>query len=532
VSVKIKPVELVLYFLIAVTGVISLVFLYWHLQIGLVRYFDVDEYAHLHWASHLFVGKLPFVDYLSFFAPAFHWFLAPIFLFGWGTTAPFIDARVVSWIVFVSICITGALLYHEIRKNWLFATLTVLLLAWLPMPFDKYIEVRPDSLATLLTLLGIFFQVVWMRQINSKLSFEKFGFLSGIFYSLSLLVLAKMAPNIAIGVGIALLWGFSNRPPAGFLPKKLKMTALLGRYFKFVWPKLKWFVIGLAVPLVLFGLWLLTLGNLPLVLYSLIKLPIEANKISKYFIMMPMLFFYPNGIFYGADGWNKILVTNHIVWIIGLFFGTYRLFTPFNYGGRKTWLIELLVASQFIIQVLFYVGYVPLKHAQYLIPIGIFVAFYGADAVQSIWDKVKHNLWLMPIFGGVMIIFLIYIYQIFMQSNMIKLTWTNQKAFDNMTSLYKKIPQTEYVLDLDGRMLYNPDPYYVCCIPFGQFAEFLSQPLPNLPQALEKTNTKYINQGELERVKTLPWDDQQYIFSHYHSDHGDNSFLIRNDINN
>jgi hypothetical protein len=426
--VKIKPVELVLYFLIAVTGVVSLVFLYWHLQIGLVRYFDVDEYAHLHWASHLFVGKLPFIDYLSFFAPAFHWFLAPIFLFGWGTTAPFITARVVSWIVFVSICITSALLYHEIRKNWLFATLTVLLLAWLPMPFDKYIEIRPDSLATLLTMLAILFQVYWMKQGKMR-----DAILTGVFYSLSLLVLAKMVPNIAIGVGIALLFAFSTGPAAGFLPRKPTRGPLLGspsarvtrffetllnifkRYIKFNWPKLKWFVIGLAIPLVLFGIWLLMLGNLPLVLYSLVKLPIEANKISKYFIMMPMLFFYPNGIFYGADGWNRILVTNHIVWIIGLFFGTYRLFTPFNYGGRKSWLIELLVASQFIIQVLFYVGYVPLKHAQYLIPIGVFVAFFAADAAQSLWEKVKFNKWMMPFYGGALIIFLIYIYQLFMQ---------------------------------------------------------------------------------------------------------------------
>ena len=78
-------------------------------------------------------------------------------------------------------------------------------------------------------------------------------------------------------------------------------------------------------------------------------------------------------------------------------------------------------------------------------------------------------------------------------------------------------------------MLYNPDPYYACCIPFGQSAEFLSRPLPDLPKALEDTDTKYIAQGGLYRVNTLPYPWQQYIYGKYKPFNGDNTFLVRSE---
>jgi hypothetical protein len=193
-------------------------------------------------------------------------------------------------------------------------------------------------------------------------------------------------------------------------------------------------------------------------------------------------------------------------------------------------LAELLVALTAVVQVIFYVSLVPLKHTQYLIPIGVFVAWYAADLIVSVFNKFGKIRYGQMIFAGVFVIGSVFFYQIFIEVNGVKQLWTNTKPLTDIAAIYQRIPVKEPVLDLDGRMLYNPDPYYACCIPFGQFAEFLSRPLPDLPQVLENGKIKYINQGELQRVNTLPWAWQQYIYAHYHSDGGNNAFLIRNDV--
>lgn len=551
-------------------GLLFFVFLSWHWNLGLNRYFDVDEYAHLHWAAKVFAGKSPYIDYLSFFTPVFHWFLSPIFLFGWGTTLPFIAGRVMMFGVFLGLSVVTMMIFWELRgsvsrvrtdsglislislignEEFGFTLLVGALLCFLPMPFDKYLEIRPDSLATLFTLLAIYFQIVWMKKNTNK-----DALLSGIFYSLSLLVLSKMLPNIAVGVGIAGVWGIANikyqisniksthSKDSGQANQKSKRTEIK-QIFVFYSKELRWFVIGLSIPAVLFGLWVLSLGNFSLVWYSLVKLPVEANKISKYFIMMPDLFFYPNSIFYGVDGWGRIVIINHIIWAVGLFVGIYRLFSPWvtilnnpistnKYQLKNTSrvLIEILVALQFLCQVVFYVEFVPLKHAQYLIPIGVFVALYTADGLLLLKKWLNRHPIGEGVGTGLFILGAVLMYLQFVQANTPKLGWTNKQALADITDMYTKVAQSEPILDLDGRMLFNPDSFYACCIPFGQSAEFLSRPLPSLAEALERTNTKYINQGELKRVNTLPWNDQQYIYSHYRAIGENETILVRNDI--
>jgi len=505
-----KTEKNVLLVLTAAGLIVLSVFLYWHFQIGITRYFDVDEYAHLHWAAKIWEGKRPYIDYLSFFPPGFHWFLAPIFVNGWGTIQPFITARIIQFGVFAGMCIASMFIFWQRRRVLWAAILAGALLAFLPLPFDKYLEVRPDSLATLLTLLAILFQLKWMEK-NER----KWAIFSGVFYSLSLIVLSKMLPNVLVGAAIAVIY-------------KAKLLR-----------ELKDFGLGLGAPVLLFGFWALSLGDIENVIYSLTKLPVEANRISEWFIMMPDLFFYPNTIYYGTNIWGRIMFANHVLWGAGCLWGIYRLLTPYLTSSRlqskdqisSHIYSETLVALQFLVQVVFYVQLVPLKHAQYLIPIGVFVAWYGADLMLCIYNNLR-RLGQSGILGflGIYIIFSIFIYQTFLESNSPKLKWTNIQAIEAIKTAYRKVPQNEYVLDLDGRMLYNPDPYYTCCIPFGQFAGFLSRPLPSLPQALEATNTKYINQGELKRVNTLPQKDQEYIYTHFRSDSGNETLLIRNDV--
>jgi hypothetical protein len=259
------------------------------------------------------------------------------------------------------------------------------------------------------------------------------------------------------------------------------------------------------------------------------------------------------------------LITNHILWVAGLLFGIYRMVTPGitisnttnttnnsilpisnttnNTNKQRLMfnslvLCELLVALQFLVQVVFYVEIVPLKHTQYLIPIAVFVAWYVGDLVWVVRQRVgdapsstRQSSTLVGVslraIGGIgLIVGLVFLYQVFIQSNKVKLTWDNTKTLAEIADLYRKIPQNEPVLDLDGRMLYNPDSFYACCVPFGQSEEFFSRSLPSLPDTLVKTNTKFIVQGELERVNTLPWSDQQYIYANYEPWEGNKVVLV------
>lgn len=485
-------------------------FLVWHYQMSITRYFDVDEFAHLSWTSHWVRGVRPYIDFLTFFPPGFMVILTPLFLL--KGVVPILAGRFLMFLVFLGILGATGYLFRQLRKSWVWIV-AIVILAFLPLPKDKFIEIRPDNAATLLGLLGIIFQIRWFRKKE-----DRDGVIAGIFHAASLLVLPKMVPQVGVAVILALA---AAALPVGETKEGKEIRGKLEAILPFI--------IGLLIPTGLFAIWALSLGDLGTVIYSLTKLPVEANKISQYFIMLPNLFFYPNGIFYGENEYPLGLKVNHFLWIVGMGVGAYRLVTPFLTRGRQYIYEELLVSGIFYVHIIFYVLIVPLKHTQYLIPIAVFVAWYAADLVDSLWQRMRRSKAGLGVFVFLGILGGVTLYRAYFATNSVKLTWTNAKALSFLTELYKTIPTSEYILDLDGRTLYYPYPYYACCIPFGQSSEFLTRALPSLPEALEKTGTKYIYQGELNRVTTLRGEDQAYINAHYKPVNGDTQLLVRNE---
>lgn len=468
--------------LIIVTGIVFLIFLSWHWRLGIERYFDVDEFAYLHWARLVSLGQTPYVDFFFYIPPGFLWFLAPLFLLGGGVW-PVVIARVVSWGVFVALCAAVGALFYSLRgekKEWWLALLPGVILSFLPLPFDKLLEIRPDTLATLLVFLGMIFQIR-----SPKL------FYAGLWYGLSVVVLPKSVPLAAVAATVAF---FSSRKQ--FVP----------------------FIAGMIVPLGLVGLWLVSLGEWDTVVYAFTRLPFETQKIAQTFVMQPDLFFYPNPTYYGGAGWSRELIANHIVWIIGLGVGIYRLLTT-----SKEW----LVSGMFLVSIVSFMYLYPLRHAQYLIPIAAFVSFYAADAVLLVWQRMRKNRGGQAAFFVGFVLLLFFLLDVFLSTNRPKLAWDNRQMLRDMQTIWQIIPKDSYVLDLDGRTLYFRDPYYACCLPFGQYEPYLSRPLPSLGEALERTNTQYVYEGQLGRVKTLSQKDQTYINAHFQKDPRVAGLLIR-----
>ena len=463
----------------------------------MVRFFDVDEFTHLHWAAEIARGQRPYVDFFTFFTPPFYWVYGIVVAFFPFNPEVFIAARVVSFIIFLGILGVLGWLFAVTRSKK-YVLLPVILLAFLPMPYDKFLEVRPDNLSTLFALAGMVFQIIALQKIHHS---KPWWFWSGIWYMLSFLVLIKQLPFIAVGGLITLLyvfWGKGERVKR--IPKEV----------------LAWCA-GLAIPFAVVALWMLTLGNVRTVWYSLTKLAFEANMMSKLGWMEPNLFFFPNGSFYGGTTLiTSGLVINHGLWILGIVFGIYRCMTLFitASGNRRRVLIEALIGGVFVVSILGYIQFFPLKHSQYLIPIAVFIAYYCADVIVLVFSAVERML---PFFGVLVVVLVgsYYLGSSTIQVNQVKLGWSNTAQLKNMQLLINTIPHDSEVFDLEGRLLFWKDAYYICCLPFGSFVQYLSQKPAVLREVLEAKKTPYIFQGDSHRLPLLSSEDLQYIQNAY-----------------
>lgn len=448
-------------------------------QLGLTRYFDPDELAYLNWGAHIAVGQQPYVDFMLQTTPGFVWLVSLLFHFASGLT-PVMWGRVLALVI--SLVWAGALgyLFWQIRRSWL-AILVPIIFLLLPMPGDKLLEIRPDNLAMALFTIGLIFAVSWFKK-ERRLSI----WFSGIFFGLSILTLQKTIPQIA--------WAMTQ----------ISLVALRERHR---WESSKLLFTGLLLPLVLFGLWAIVTKHPNLVWYSVVNLPFETSVVSKFNASDLWFYFQPNSIYYGQWGKGIGWIFNHSLWLLAIFIAFSRFIVAFL-AKTKERSAELLFTGSFFVAIIIYITS-PLKHPQYLLPAMGFIAWYAVDGVYLLFKKISYLGYLGYL--GILILSLFLVQSVWIP----KLAWTNATTQQKMLYLWKTIPKGEPVLDLEGRSLYYPYPYYVCCLSFGQFGAGLSQPLPPLIESLKKSKTKYIYQAEINRIGALLPIDRDYILSHY-----------------
>lgn len=457
--------------------------LWWRFQVSAIRFFDVDEFSYMHWAGEVARGQMPYVDFFSYFTPGFFWAMAPIFWIAGKSAIVFTVGRAVEFVIFLGILGSVGYLFG-ITRNWKWALLPAVILAFLPMPYDKFLEIRPDNLAVFFGMIGVIGEV---RAIQTKKN--NWWFISGLFYSASLFVLAKTLPVVGVGGAVALLAA----------PKKLP-----------------YFLSGLFGPWILFFAGAGVMGHFSTVWYSLVRLPFEVYKSAANAGMEADLFFFPNASFYGGNGQGITggLLVNHALWVLGILFGAYRTLTPFRGGKKETAYVELLLGLIFFASVFGYVKYFPLKHSQYLIPIAVFVAYYAADGLSLFFD------WIEKIggFASVAIVFLGFAYLLFVVTpdvNAQKLYATNTQQLVDLTTLMNTIPSNARVVDLEGRMVFWPEGYPVSSLPVDSTLEFVSRPPASLATYLSAHPADYIWDGDSGRLAQLAVPNLLYIQTHY-----------------
>ncbi len=475
--------------------------LYWHFRVGMTRFFDVDEFTHLHWAANIARGQKPYIDFFTFFTPGFYFLLTPLFWFFGKTIQLFTMARFFSFLVFAGIVGMTGLLYKTVRSKRFFL-LPMIILAFLPMPFDKFMEVRPDNVSVLFGLIAIWLQIMATEHANS-LKKGKFWFWSGVSYAVSMVILVKSLPFVVVG-------GFCYLLDAGVF-EWIQLSLTKKKFLPFsLSPAHRQFIYGLSLVGGGFLIWLFSLGDISRAWYSLTKMPFEANTIGRIYIMEPHLFFFPNASFYGGWGITNALLLNHGFWVLGIFSGVIALFTPFirANGNSKRAISETLLSGVFIVSVVLYVMFFPLKHSQYLIPIAVFIAIYSADVLAVVLRKLS--------FGSPLVLLGVALVLAKQTSivNFPKISMNNTVQMQQIEQLRTIVQGSEQILDLDGRFIYTRDPYDICCLPFGTFVRFLSRPPAPLREVLEAKKVAYIYQGDSGRLWEL-WSDIAYIQEMY-----------------
>jgi hypothetical protein len=537
--------------------IITAVFFIWRYKYGLQRYFDIDEFAHLHWAHNAFIGQRPYTDFFYFFPPVYLYLLSTVFLFVGKSVAILIVSRQIAFVISLLCCITLFLLVREIRDTKT-ALITSAVFAFLPIPVDKWIETRPDTVAVLFTLLGILFLIYTLHDSYSegpdpvtslqgkrsvfiegvypdevraprlasplhfiirklytthKLVNSRFlnGFLAGFFLLLAVGVVPKVIFFLIIAVLVVVIYAFLHRDTTAFKKQILPVQLLQVAVFK-------GFILGaLFVSVAVFVL-LIYSGNITKAILLTTKIASDAtNVLAHKFYILPNFIFYPNDVYYGGAGYTVQWTLNFIIWMTAIVWSVVHLVSPLNTKNASSSLIKFLLAACFYLNLYAFVNIFPVHHEQYLLTLSPFVAYFFADLLVSVVEAVKNRAGKLS--GVIMECILLFgfayvLYYAGVVMYHYRLSWTGNRL-GYYQKLYQDLTVNEPIFDLSGETIFARDGYYFCCVPYGQYIEALAFPIPGLENALRKNRVRLIYVQDIGRVGVLPADQQKVVRDHY-----------------
>ena len=201
------------------------------LSYSLHRWFDHDEFEHIHSAWYVAEGFVPYRDFFQVHHPLWWYVLAPVlFLLGYSTQTV-VALRVVMFGLTLGIGATTYLIARQVTASRNNALLSVVLLLSMVMFLEKSVEIRPDVPQVLLGLVSVYFLVCFLQTRE-----DKHLVLAGLTASFSFLFLQKTIWLLA-AYAVILCWGLIRRA--------ISFKSVLC------------FAVSLSVPILLFIGWLL-----------------------------------------------------------------------------------------------------------------------------------------------------------------------------------------------------------------------------------------------------------------------------------
>lgn len=447
-----------------------LLVLVWRFRIVESRFFDVDELHHMHNASMIAQGQLPYRDFGYFYSPVFAFTFVPLFwLMKESAGVLFLGRGLVFFMTLASGFLgylIGSLLSG--RKGGL---ITALLIFSLPVILDKTIEIRPDNLAILFWLLATYWFFRFEKDKN-RLSI----FLSGLFLGVSGAVLLKA--------------GFAY---PGFL------VALLFLWFrkKIGFDRLAIFHFGGLLPFGIMFLFFGVRGILGQAVYQIFRMPIEANWSYGREYFVPLFVFKPNDAFYGTGDYGLTWMVSNLVLAFGLVWLLVR---------RNIFFITSVVF--FCFSLLFFYKVTLLQYYLFLFYALIIGAGWGLSRFCDCLDSISKKLsGLFFIFIFALIIFS------FQKTAYIHFGWLNGWQIERVNEITAVSRPGDHVFDMTGYHIFRPSGYYICCDFFSDFRKNLSCPIPEFQDYMRANQTRFVLMND--RLTRLGPKDRDFLKENY-----------------
>lgn len=508
----IKKKNIINFITVAIELAVLIFLLHWRFRMGILKFFDADEMAYLHWGYNMSLGERPYTDFMFLLPPLFLYTLVPFYYFIGRTIATILAIRIFIFVIFIGTTLFLMLIAWRIR-DLKTALLAGIVFAMMPIPSDKMVEIRPDLVAVFFALAGMY-----LLMLSTEFKNKFLLSLSAGFYTISLCYIPKTV--------------FYLIPPVIVLWFEGLKVAAKGKLNNIIKDKYLPAIIGFLIPAIAIGIIIVSYGNLNMAFYSMTRFASDIHKTLGYkFYMAPTLFFYPNDTYYGYPGMdNWPYIFTRILYPLAGIWAIKNLISAFSHKNSSRCIAEFLISATFFLNLYAFVKFYPLKHSQYMISFAPFIAFYFADFFYSL-SRVGFLKGRFLIFGNILFI-VVAIFSGYVGNlvNNIKINWTNLPALSRIEADIKNIPADTRVFDLTGGSVFFRHAYYFCCLPYGQFEEIIRFPIPNLETAMAANNSKVIHTDFYDRIGILPAIQQLYIkdnFVPYLPNYPDGSWLIK-----
>jgi hypothetical protein len=476
-------------FLIAIAFMLLL-----RLHLGIVRFFDPDEFAHIHWAWLIASGHAPYRDFFFYILPIFQWLLVPIFLFA-PSVKLVMATRMVAFVIYVILLFVVYRITKQVTGRTNTSLLAMVLFAGFPMTIDKTIDVRPDTLMTLLYFFGVS-RLLRRNPLERKEDAADADlFFASIAISLSMLVMLKIVFAI----------------PAIIFLYIMKLIDTKGKGILFI-------ILGGIVPVLILVSILAHDNLIPLAYRALTVDAWVVNNGKEPFSLIATLSPWPL-VYIARAGISVPWITNTVLWgcmVLGLCILIIKKRVPGFFS-----LLFLISSIAFLIKF-------PVPYVQYFIPVSVVASLGAAVAVIGLADTADAAvLWLtkklriphlMPVGSILMLLVAGFVsYSMYVQyTDRLGSQGSLHEQQTVISDILRITKPDEPVYDMNGSYVFRPDGYYICCHPYNEFLHRFTRYIGPLKKSLLQTKTKFLVMDQKGYVFWYPYpSDLAFMAANY-----------------
>jgi 4-amino-4-deoxy-L-arabinose transferase-like glycosyltransferase len=461
-------------------------FLLGRLQIGFERFFDPDEMANANWAYLIFRGAIPYRDFFYFYTPVFHWLFSIVFILPEGPYLILV-MRLLIWCMYVTLTYVLYKIVYKISQKRILALCSCLIFVIFPMTFDKTIDIRPDTLMTLLFFTGVYLLFIADRQDHKKF------FIAGLLISASCLVLMKMI--YAFPALIYLIFSTYRRK---HMPE-------------FIHRQLMPFIIGFIIPFILFIFYLFMNHAMLIAWDDIIRVLLMYNfYLGQSFTLLDVLGPWPL-IYLQNGGVSLPWVIQISIWTLGIFGIPIVIVQNRRFGIFITVFIVFTLAFLFLFERPF---------VQYFIPLSVIFSITSIYSLESIFNLIKSLqgtiLFRTTLLAIILIIFLGLLSKSFLLQYYERIVPTNTEQLEVLKQVHEHIPKNEPAVDLVGSYVYRFNGFFYNFPLYASVIDKINPKAESLTESLIRTQTKYL---VLDQKGYIFWTakagDIQFMLTHY-----------------